>query len=125
MGKSEREPEQRYDRDWKAWRRSRRRELIARRQALDPADRRERSAAIDRWLELGFGAVAGHDVGLCWPFAAEPEPRFAVRRSRERGSRAALPVVLAPARHRSSANGGRVHQWNPASTTFPVPSAPR
>lgn len=94
MGKSERE--QHYDRDWKAWRRSRRRELVACRQALDPADRRERSAAIDRWLELGFGAIAGHDVGFCWAFAAEPEPRFAVRRWRERGSRAALPVVLAP-----------------------------
>lgn len=82
--------------DWRAWRRSRRRELIERRKGLDPTDHRERSAAIDQWLDLGFHPVAGHGVGFCWPFAGEPDPRFAVRRWREGGSRAALPVVVAP-----------------------------
>jgi len=96
MNDATREPPHAAPQDWQAWRRQRRRELIDRRKALDPADRRERSAAIDHWLESGFGPVAGHDIGFCWPFAAEPEPRFAVRRWRETGSRAALPVVVAP-----------------------------
>jgi 5-formyltetrahydrofolate cyclo-ligase len=86
------------DFDWKGWRRLRRRELIAARQSLAPADRAARNTAIDALLEAGFGPVSGSTVGFCWPFAAEPEPRFAVRRWREAGSRACLPVVVA-ARH--------------------------
>lgn len=82
--------------DWRTWRKARRRELIERRRGLEPEDLKQRSAAIDRWLAGGFGPVAGHRVGFCWPFAAEPDPRFAVRRWREGGSRAALPVVVAP-----------------------------
>lgn len=81
---------------WKAWRRAQRRSLIEVRKALSEADRRERDTRIDHWLATGFGAAGGHDVGFCWPFAAEPEPRFAVRRWREAGSRAALPAVVAP-----------------------------
>lgn len=83
-------------RDWKAWRRAERRARVAAREALAPADRKARDAAIDRWLEAGFDALAGARIAFCWPFTAEPEPRFAVRRWRGRGSRAALPVVVAP-----------------------------
>ena len=82
--------------DWRAWRRVRRRSLIEARRALAEADRRERNTMIDAALRQGFGPLAGHDVGFCWPFAAEPEPRFAVRRWRDAGSRVALPVVVAP-----------------------------
>lgn len=82
--------------DWKAWRRDRRAQLIAARRALDAGDRAARNTAIDELLEAGFAAVGGFTVGFCWPFAAEPEPRFAVRRWRESGSRCALPVVVAP-----------------------------
>jgi len=82
--------------DWKVWRRERRRERIAERKQLPDADRRGRNAAIDSWLEAGFAPLGGRRVGFCWPFAAEPEPRFAIRRWRAQGSRAALPVVVAP-----------------------------
>lgn len=82
--------------DWKAWRKAARHARIAARRALDEDDRGARNAAIDEWLEAGFGPFAGATVGFCWPIAAEPEPRFAVRRWREAGSRAALPVVVAP-----------------------------
>jgi 5,10-methenyltetrahydrofolate synthetase len=84
------------DFDWKAWRRARRREHVAARRGLAPADRQRRNRAIDDWLAAGFDALGGAVVSFCWPFAAEPEPRFAVRRWRARGSRAALPVVVAP-----------------------------
>ncbi len=82
--------------DWQAWRREERRRLIAAREGLDEGDRRARNRAIDELLSTGFGALAGSTIGFCWPISAEPEPRFAVRRWREQGSRAALPVVLAP-----------------------------
>lgn len=84
------------DFDWRAWRRSERKRLIEARKALAEDDRRERNRAIDASLEQGFPALAGTTIGFCWPIAAEPEPRFAVRRWREQGSRAALPVVVAP-----------------------------
>lgn len=82
--------------DWKAWRRGKRAALIAARKTLAPEDRASRNAAIARWLEAGFAALGGLTVGFCWRFAAEPEPRFAVERWRQAGSRAALPVVVAP-----------------------------
>lgn len=82
--------------DWQAWRRDERRRLIAARKALSDEDRRTRNNAIDEHLASGFGALAGSNIGFCWPIAAEPEPRFAVRRWREQGSRSALPVVVAP-----------------------------
>jgi len=88
--------EQESQNDWKAWRRERRRERIAARKALSDADRRERNKAIDAWLAAGFAPLAGYRIGFCWPFAAEPDPRFAIRRWREQGSRVALPVVVAP-----------------------------
>jgi len=84
------------DFDWKAWRREARRAQIEARRALAEDDRRDRNHAIDDWLREGFIALGGMSVGFCWPFAAEPEPRFAVRRWRAAGSRAALPVVVAP-----------------------------
>lgn len=82
--------------DWKAWRRAERRKRIAARKELSDADRRQRNKAIDAWLEAGFEPLGGHRIGFCWPFAAEPDPRFAIWRWRQQGSRVALPVVVAP-----------------------------
>lgn len=81
--------------DWAAWRRDARRCLLAARRALPEADRQRRNTAIDAALRDGFGAIGGATVAFCWPFAGEPDPRFAVRRWRRAGSRAALPVVAA------------------------------
>lgn len=84
------------DFDWREWRRGERKRLIEARKALPEDDRRERNRVIDAALEQGFAALARTIIGFCWPIAGEPEPRFAVRRWREQGSRAALPVVVAP-----------------------------
>lgn len=80
--------------DWRSWRREVRRTLIEARRRLADADRRGRDGAIDALLREGFGAIGGAVVAFCWPIAGEPEPRHAVRRWREAGSRAALPVVV-------------------------------
>ncbi len=80
--------------DWRTWRRGMRRDLIAARRALPASERAARNTAIDEQLEMGFAPVAGHTVAFCWPVAAEPEPRFAVRRWRAGGSVAALPEVV-------------------------------
>ena len=85
-----------HDFDWQAWRREVRRDRISVREALTSQDRQQRNRAIDQSLEAGFAALGQGVVGFCWPYRNEPEPRFAVRRWREAGATAALPVVLAP-----------------------------
>ncbi len=82
--------------DWQAWRREVRRDRIDTREALARDDRRQRNREIDALLEAGFTAFGQGVVAFCWPFRSEPEPRFAVRRWREAGATAALPVVVAP-----------------------------
>lgn len=84
--------------DWQAWRREVRRDRIDTREALTVANRGARNARIDEWLEAGFAALGGLTIGFCWPFRGEPDARFAVRRWREAGSVAALPVVVGPRR---------------------------
>lgn len=82
--------------DWQAWRREVRRDRISAREALSHEERQPRNEEIDRLLEAGFEALGQGIVAFCWPFRNEPEPRFAVRRWREAGAEAALPVVVAP-----------------------------
>ncbi|MDZ7828098.1 MAG: 5-formyltetrahydrofolate cyclo-ligase [Halofilum sp. (in: g-proteobacteria)] len=82
--------------DWQAWRREVRRDRITAREALSHEERQPRNEEIDRLLEAGFEALGQGAVAFCWPFRNEPEPRFAVRRWREAGAEAALPVVVAP-----------------------------
>ena len=82
--------------DWQAWRREVRRDRISVREALTPQNRQQRNSEIDRLLEAGFAALGQGVDGFCWPYRNEPEPRFAVRRWREMGATAALPVVVAP-----------------------------
>lgn len=82
--------------DWLSWRREVRRDRVTAREALTHEQRQPRNASIDGLLEAGFGAFGQAVVAFCWPFRSEPEPRFAVRRWREAGAVAALPVVIAP-----------------------------
>jgi 5-formyltetrahydrofolate cyclo-ligase len=79
-----------------AWRKNLRRELLARRCAV-PADRLHAwRLAMDRHLQFGFPGLAKGVVAFCWPIQNEYDARHLIRRLRERGATAALPVVLAP-----------------------------
>ena len=111
--------------DVAAWRKSRRAELIALRKALDEGTRRAEDARIAELLLAGFPMLAGMTIGFYWPFNGEVDPRVAVLRLRERGARAALPVVVeknAPLEFR---------EWTPGVATvpgvfgLPVPQSPR
>lgn len=76
------------------WRKVQRTELLARRVAVTPAQRRQWNAQITRHLLTQFPVLQGMLVGLYWPFKGEFDPRPAVRYLRKFGTRAALPVVV-------------------------------
>ncbi len=79
-----------------AWRKQLRAELLARRQAV-PADQLDVwRIAIDRHLQYGFPGLAKGVLAFCWPIRNEYDARHLLRRLRERGATAALPVVVAP-----------------------------
>lgn len=79
-----------------AWRKALRGELLARRQAV-PEDRlHDWRTTMDRHLEYGFPGLAKGVLAFCWPIRNEYDVRHLLRRLRERGATAALPVVLAP-----------------------------
>jgi 5-formyltetrahydrofolate cyclo-ligase len=77
-----------------AWRKERRAELIAKRQALDPADRRAWSAALDKNLRGVLAARAPATISFYWPFRGEFDARPMIRDLLTQGWRAALPVVV-------------------------------
>ena len=82
--------------DWKdisAWRKARRVELIARREAVPQDERHRWNEALTAALEAGVIVPAASIVGFCWPFKGEFDARFAVRRWREQGAIASLPEV--------------------------------
>ncbi|WP_371324057.1 5-formyltetrahydrofolate cyclo-ligase [Dechloromonas sp. ZY10] len=76
-------------------RRQLRREMIARRAALDPATHAAHSAAIAARLLAALPPP--RCVAFCWPIKHEPDVRAAVAAWRAAGSRIALPVVVAEA----------------------------
>ncbi len=76
------------------WRKAQRAELVARRVAATPVQRRQWNAAITRHLIEQFPVLQGMLVGLYWPFKGEFDPRAAIRHLRKFGTRAALPVVV-------------------------------
>ena len=81
--------------DLAAWRKAQRAELLAARVAIPLAVRRSRNEAITRLLSAAFDLLAGCSIGFCWPYKGEPDPRFFLHAMRARGSRTALPVVVA------------------------------
>lgn len=81
--------------DFKQWRTAERARLLALRQGMPGAERREKADTITRLLIQGFAVLRHGTVGYCWPFKGEPDPRFAIRHLREHGARSALPVVVA------------------------------
>jgi 5-formyltetrahydrofolate cyclo-ligase len=78
----------------KAWRASLRKELIAKRLAISPAQRRDWSAEITRILVQEFPVLNTLSIGIYWPYQGEFDPRFAIRQFRAHGAQAALPEVV-------------------------------
>lgn len=76
------------------WRKAQRDELLARRIAASGADRQRWNEAITRLLVDSFALLQHMVVSFYWPFKGELDPRFAIRTLRDRGARAALPVVV-------------------------------
>ena len=80
--------------DLAAWRKAKRAEILAAREAIPLAVRRERNETITRLLNVAFDVLAGTPIGFCWPYRAEPDTRFFLHGMRKRGGRTALPVVV-------------------------------
>jgi 5-formyltetrahydrofolate cyclo-ligase len=105
----------------KAWRKTQRAELIARRAATDAAERARWNEHITGHLLAGYGIPEQAIVGFCWPYKGEFDARHAVRRWREQGASAALPEVVAkksPLQFRSWWPGARMR---PGVYDIPVP----
>ena len=99
--------------DLAAWRAAERARLLALREALDPALRREQderiTAALLRILQEGPARI----LGIYWPMKGEFDPRVAALRLRETGARVALPVVL------RKAQPLEYREWWPGAATTP------
>lgn len=76
------------------WRRERRRELIAAREALSPTERQRCQERIETLLESEFPGLAGALIGFYWPFRGEIGVHRLVRRLIDQGARAALPAAV-------------------------------
>jgi 5-formyltetrahydrofolate cyclo-ligase len=79
--------------DLARWRKSLRQELIARREAVAPAQRRDWGLSISLQLLRAVPWKAGGIVGFCWPYRGEYDARHLLRSLRNRGTRSALPVI--------------------------------
>jgi 5,10-methenyltetrahydrofolate synthetase len=79
--------------DLEQWRRNLRSELIARREAVPAATRREWDLAISLKLLHALPVRPEQVLGFCWPYRAEYDARHLLRRLRDQGLRCALPVV--------------------------------
>lgn len=82
----------------KSWRGVERKRLLAARLAIDAATLERLRVALDAHLERAFPGLAGRIVAFCWPIQNEYDARHLAHRLRERGTRTALPVVVAPRR---------------------------
>lgn len=78
----------------KAWRKTQRAELIARREAISVEQRTRWNQQITASLIDGFPCPAQAVVGFCWPYKGEFDARFAVHAWRASGAQAALPEVV-------------------------------
>ncbi|HEY7990520.1 MAG TPA: 5-formyltetrahydrofolate cyclo-ligase [Stellaceae bacterium] len=87
-------PETPVTNDVAAWRKERRAELLAKRQALDAATRRLLSAALDANLRKVLAERAPTVVSFYWPFRGEFDARPLMRDLIAQGWQAALPVVV-------------------------------
>lgn len=80
--------------DVKAWRRERRKALIARRQALGREARERLRETLAAQIRQHFPELARHTVGFYWPIQGEPDLRRLMRDLIDQGAGACLPVVV-------------------------------
>ena len=73
-----------------------RREMLARRAALDRDAHATLSLAIRERLDAAFPELSSHIVAFCWPVQNEPDLVPYAETLRARGARVALPVVVHP-----------------------------
>lgn len=78
----------------KTWRAAMRKELIARRLAITPEQRKIWSDAINAHLLREFSALNTLSIGFYWPYQGEFDPRFAIHHFRQQGALTALPEVV-------------------------------
>ena len=78
----------------RAWRKAKRAELVALREDATADTRKGWNERITEHLVGAFELPDDAVVGFCWPYRAEFDARFAVRRWREHGAIAALPEVV-------------------------------
>jgi len=76
------------------WRKAERQRLIALRQAIPAAQRRQLSRRIARSLDEVLGDVCGRIASFYWPFRGEPDLRPWAEAVAARGGVCALPVVV-------------------------------
>jgi 5,10-methenyltetrahydrofolate synthetase len=79
------------------WRKQQRAALLARRENVSEALRSQWNTRVTRRLLDGFPLLARMVVGIYWPFRGEFDPRYAMKALRDRGARAALPIVVTKA----------------------------
>ena len=78
---------------WKEWRKKKRLELLASREAVTDSDRTLWSKRITNLLDHGFPILWKSTVGFYWPYRGEYDPRPAMNALLKRGSVLALPEV--------------------------------
>ena len=83
--------------DLSVWRKTLRKTLIERRQAVDANTLESWRLAMDRHLARGFPGLGKGVLALCWPYRNEYDARHIAARARAAGATTALPVVVAPA----------------------------
>ena len=101
--------------DLAAWRKQRRGELLAQREAIPLEARRAGDARIGELMIAGFPMLANMTIGFYWPIRGELDPRVALHRLREKGARTALPVVVAKGQPL------QFREWRPDTPTTPGP----
>jgi 5,10-methenyltetrahydrofolate synthetase len=80
--------------DWREWRKQRRLELMALREAITGEDYESWSSAITESLKQGFPILGHSVVGFCWPHRREYDPRSFMEYIQARGATPALPEVV-------------------------------
>jgi 5,10-methenyltetrahydrofolate synthetase len=80
--------------NWQEWRKHRRMELMAMREAITESDYQRWSLAITESLKQGFPLLRSSIVGFCWPHRGEYDPRPFMEFIHERGATLALPEVV-------------------------------